>query len=79
MSEKETIDFEATLAKLEALVQEMESGDLSLEESLSKFEEGVNLTKQCQKALDSAKLRIEKLMPDGQLVSESDDSDDGSK
>ena len=76
MSGKETIDFEATLAKLEVLVQEMESGKLSLEESLSKFEEGVNLTKQCQQALDSAKLRIEKLLPDGDLVAISDERED---
>lgn len=78
MGENETIEFEAILARLEALVQDMESGDLSLEESLSKFEEGVSLTKQCQRALDSAKLRIEKLMPDGQLIAESAVAEDDS-
>ena len=76
MSDDESIDFEATLKKLEALVREMESGNLSLEESLTKFEEGVKLTKECRNALESAKLRIEKLMPDGRLVPESNDDEE---
>ena len=65
-SKKESdIDFEAALEELEALVAKMETGKLSLEDSLAAFERGVNLTRQCQVALDNAKLRVNALMPDG--------------
>ena len=65
-SKKESdIDFEAELEELEALVGKMETGKLSLEASLAAFERGVNLTRQCQVALDNAKLRVNALMPDG--------------
>ena len=65
-SKKESdIDFEAALEELEALVGIMETGKLSLEDSLAAFERGVNLTRQCQVALDNAKLRVNALMPDG--------------
>ena len=65
-SKKESdIDFEAALEELEALVGKMETGKLSLEDSLAAFERGVNLTRQCQVALDNAKLRVDALMPDG--------------
>jgi|TARA_Y100000588_G_scaffold111434_1_gene122226 exodeoxyribonuclease VII small subunit len=65
-SKKESdIDFEAALEELEALVGKMETGKLSLEDSLAAFERGVNLTRQCQVALDNAKLRVNALMPDG--------------
>ncbi len=46
-----TPDFEQALAALEALVEKMEDGNLSLEESLSAFEQGVKLTQECQRAL----------------------------
>jgi exodeoxyribonuclease VII small subunit len=59
------IDFEAALEELEALVGKMETGKLSLEDSLAAFERGVKLTRQCQVALDNAKLRVNALMPDG--------------
>ena len=55
-------DFEQTLAALEALVEKMEDGDLSLEESLSAFEQGVRLTQECQRALGEAQQRVQVLM-----------------
>ena len=63
--EQEQVDFEAALAELETLVAKMESGSLSLEESLAAFERGVKLTRQCESALRSAELRVKALAEDG--------------
>ena len=60
-SEKKPDNFEAALAELETLVSRMEDGDLSLEESLSAFENGIKLTRQCQQALEQAELKVQKL------------------
>ena len=61
MSTKKTepASFEDALAELEALVERMESGDLTLEESLSAFEQGISLTRQCQEALQAAEQKVE--------------------
>lgn len=55
-------DFEKTLAELEKLVVNLEQGDLSLDESLSGFKHGIELTRQCQTVLDNAQQSIEQLM-----------------
>jgi exodeoxyribonuclease VII small subunit len=55
---KKTADFESSLTELEALVDKMEEGDLSLEESLGAFEEGVQLTRQCQHILEQAEQKV---------------------
>ena len=55
-------DFEKTLAALEKLVVNLEQGDLSLDESLSGFKHGIELTRQCQTVLDNAQQSIEQLM-----------------
>jgi exodeoxyribonuclease VII small subunit len=52
------ITFEAALAQLESLVERMESGELSLEESLASFEQGVALTRSCEKALSDAEQKV---------------------
>ena len=57
-----TIDFEASLEELEDIVNKMEKGDLSLEESLTAFEKGIKLTKDCQKALQTAEQKVNKLV-----------------
>jgi len=57
--------FEDALHKLEALVRKMESGELSLEESLKAFEEGIRLARQCAQKLDDAERRVEVLLRDG--------------
>ena len=57
----EDINFEAAMAELEALVAQMEEGDLTLDNSLKAFERGVMLTRQCQQALSQAELRVQKL------------------
>jgi exodeoxyribonuclease VII small subunit len=54
-------DFEKTLAELEKLVMKLEEGDLSLDESLSGFKHGIELTRQCQAALDNAQQTVELL------------------
>ena len=55
-------DFEKTLAELEKLVVNLEEGDLSLDESLSGFKHGIELTRQCQKVLDNAQQTVEQLI-----------------
>ncbi len=55
-------DFEAALEELETLVEAMETGDISLEESLAKFERGIALTRQCQQVLKQAEQKVQILM-----------------
>ncbi len=69
-------DFETALAELEALVERMEQGDLSLDESLKSFERGVQLTRSCQQALKQAEQKVQILLEkDGQQVLEPFESD----
>lgn len=71
MANKKTPDFEQSLAALEALVKRMEQGELSLEESLKAFEEGVKLTRECQTRLAEAEQRVSVLMEqNGELTSQ---------
>ena len=58
----EPVNFEQALAELEQLVERMEQGDLSLEESLKQFERGVELTRHCQLALQDAEQKVEQLL-----------------
>jgi len=55
-------EFEKTLAELEKLVVNLEKGDLSLDESLSGFKHGIELTQQCQTVLDNAQQTVEQLL-----------------
>lgn len=70
--------FEDSLARLEELVESMESGELSLEDSLKAFEEGVKLTRDCQKALDQAEQSVQVLLEknDGFTLDTLDNPDD---
>ena len=56
------IKFEEALSKLESIVEKLESGELSLEESLAVFEEGIRLSRICSKQLDGAERKIEILI-----------------
>ena len=56
------INFEQSIQELEALVEKMEGGNLSLEESLKYFERGVVLTRNCQKALSEAEQKVQILL-----------------
>lgn len=55
------IDFEAAMSELDELVQKMEQGEYSLEESLQQFERGMVLVRSCQQALRSAEQKVIKL------------------
>lgn len=63
MKEKEQ-DFEAALKKLEKIVDELESGDLSLNDAIKKYEEGMKLSQFCTKKLHDIKKKIEILVKD---------------
>jgi exodeoxyribonuclease VII small subunit len=57
-------DFEEALKKLEAIVSQMEKADLSLDQALKQFEEGVGLARQCQQALTQAEQQVAVLIAD---------------
>ena len=69
-TKKKALSFEQSLADLETLVSTMETGELTLDESLGAFEEGVKLTRQCQNMLDEAEQKVQILTEkDGELFS----------
>jgi exodeoxyribonuclease VII small subunit len=71
MTRAKKIDFEAALAQLEKLVEQMEDGELSLEDSLKTFESGIKLARDCQQALQDADQKVQLLMEqNGELTSE---------
>ncbi len=78
MGDGEDVDFEGALSRLEELVGELERGELSLENSLRTFEEGVRLVRRCSEQLKSAELRIRQLEEgtDGVSVRTVDVADD---
>ena len=69
--DKKSVDFEQQLESLEILVESLESGDLSLEDSLKSFETGIKVARECQQALKAAEQKVELLMRQGdELVSQ---------
>ena len=67
-NKKET-NFESSLNKLELLVNKMESGEGTLEESLNWFEEGMGIIKLCQHELKAAEQKVEELIQNNETVS----------
>ena len=67
VEELTNVPFEQALAELEGLVEQMELGELSLEDSLTAFERGVKLTRHCQSALKAAELKVKVLTESGDL------------
>ena len=65
-SKKNSKSIETRLSELEALLKELESGDLELDQALKKFEQGVKLSRECQKTLEDAEMKI-KILMDGEL------------
>ncbi len=59
---KKPLNFESSLAELEALIERMEKGETDLEESMQLFERGVTLTRNCQQALKTAEQKVEILL-----------------
>jgi exodeoxyribonuclease VII small subunit len=70
--ELEKLTFEEALHELEQIVQQLEAGDLSLEASLALYERGQQLTTYCNNMLDQARLRVEQLTEDGEIIEISD-------
>lgn len=66
-------DFERSLARLEEVVRKLESPQLSLDDAMKLFEEGVGLSRECQKQLEEAEGRVEILLKkaDGKMIAES--------
>lgn len=62
MAKSKTASFENSLQTLEQLVQQMDSGELSLEESLALFEKGIKLIRQCQDQLQTAEQKVQVLL-----------------
>ena len=62
MSSGKKFNLEKSLSDLEALVEELESGDLPLEKAMKKFEDGIKLTRGCQNALKEAEQKVEILL-----------------
>ena len=72
------LTFEKAMQNLEKIVQELESGELALEEALKKFEEGIKLSRQCTAKLEESEKKITLLMEkaDGTLMKEQFDEND---
>jgi exodeoxyribonuclease VII small subunit len=69
--EKKAMDFEKQLESLESLVEALETGNLSLEDSLKSFEQGIKVARECQAALKQAEQKVELLTRQGdELLSE---------
>ena len=62
VSETKSLNLEKALSDLEKLVDELESGELPLEKAMKKFEQGIELTRNCQTALKDAEQRVEILL-----------------
>ena len=87
MKKKSAFSFEETLVELETLVNQLEQGQLGLDESVKLFEQGMEKSKKCQLALKSAEQKIEVLMQGdskdtyqdyNQMPENSEDTDDSS-
>jgi exodeoxyribonuclease VII small subunit len=67
MSNIDALSFEAAYAELEKIIDQLESGDLSLEESVTLFERGRKLSDHCQALLDQAELRVNQITESGDV------------
>ena len=75
MATKKSYPFEQSMVKLENLVEKMEAGELTLEDSLTTFEEGIRLTRECQQALSLAEQKVKILIEqNGQVTSQDFDA-----
>lgn len=71
-AEGAAMNFEESMKRLETIVEELEGGELSLEDSIARYEEGVQLSRRLTQTLDEAEKRIERLVEraDGQVATE---------
>jgi len=71
VSANKKFDFDNEIQKLEAIVEQMESGELSLEQAMAQFEQGVKITRGCHKALQEAEQKVQVLLEkQGKMVLE---------
>ena len=61
-TKKEKQSIEQNLSKLEHILEELENGELELDEAMKKFEEGIKLSRECQQTLEEAEMKIKILM-----------------
>ncbi len=66
------LNFEENMDKLEKIVQELEKGDLNLDDSIKKFEEGMKISKECNKYLEDAEKKITVLIENKNEITEED-------
>lgn len=59
---EQPMDFEQALAELEGIVERMEGGEQTLDQTMQDFERGMELSQQCRKSLDGAQLKVEQLV-----------------
>ena len=69
---KEELNFEEAMKQLEEIANVLENGNLSLDESVNKFEEGMKISKKCNDFLDQAEKKITMLINDGEEIKEED-------
>lgn len=62
VAKRKKLDYEAAVKELEELVERLEQGDISLEESLKLYERGVLLTRDCQESLQAAEQKVQMLL-----------------
>lgn len=67
---EEDINFEDAMKALEQIANELENGELSLEQSVDKFEEGIKISKKCNEILEKAEKKISILIKDGDEIKE---------
>ncbi len=79
MTAKKSINLEKSLADLEALVGELENGDLPLDKAMKKFEEGIKLTRGCQAALKEAEQKVEILLKSAGGEAKLEEFDEGDR
>jgi len=63
-SRKKTLELEKAMSQLEAIVEQLESGELTLDKSLQQFEKGVRLSRECQTVLNKAEQKVQMLIGD---------------
>ncbi|MEG0255815.1 MAG: exodeoxyribonuclease VII small subunit [Vagococcus sp.] len=64
MAKEKTQTFEESMAELEVIVKQLETGEVPLEEALEQFQKGIKLSKQCQETLSKAEETLTKIMSD---------------
>ncbi len=69
VEEIKNLKFEQALQELEAIVRKLEEGNTPLDQAIELYEKGNKLRKHCQQVLDEAKLRIDKVIQDGEKIS----------